>query len=55
MPANLENLEVTTGLEKSVFIGIPRKGNAKKCLNYHTVVIISHAIKVMLKIPQARH
>ena len=34
----------------SVFIPIPKKGNAKECLNYHTIVLISHANKVMLKI-----
>ena len=38
----------------SVFIPIPKKGNAKECLNYHTTVLISHASKVMLKILQAR-
>ena len=45
---------VATGLEKSVFIPIPKKGNAKECSNYRTVALISHASKVMLKIPQAR-
>ena len=38
----------------SVFIPIPKKGNAKECPNYHTIALISHANKVMLKIPQAR-
>ena len=38
----------------SVFIPIPKKGNAKKCSNYCTVALISHASKVMLKILQAR-
>ena len=38
----------------SVFIPIPREGNAKECTNYHTVTRISHASKVMLKIFQAR-
>ena len=38
----------------SVFITIPKKGNAKKCSNYHTMVLISHVRKVMLKILQAR-
>jgi len=37
----------------SVFISIPKEGNAKKCSNYHTIVLISHCIKVMLKILQA--
>ena len=38
----------------SVFIPIPKKGNAKECSNYHTTVLISHASKVMLKILRAR-
>ena len=38
----------------SVFIPIPKKGNAKECSNYHTIALISHASKVMLKIFQAR-
>ena len=38
----------------SVFIPIPKKGNAKECSNYHTIELISHASKVMLKILQAR-
>ena len=54
MPANLENSAVATGLEKSVFIPIPKKGNAKECSNYHTIALISHATKVMLKILQVR-
>ena len=40
--------------KRSVFIPIPEKGNAKECSNYHTVALISHASKVMLKILQAR-
>ena len=40
--------------KRSVFIPIPKKGNAKECSNYHTIVLISHASKVMLKIIQAR-
>ena len=40
--------------KRSVFIPIPKKDNAKKCSNYHTIAIISHASKVTLKIPQAR-
>ena len=39
---------------RSVFIPIPKKGNAKECSNYHTIALISHAGKVMLKILQAR-
>ena len=54
MPANLENSTVATGLEKSVFIPIPKKGNAKECSNYRTITFISHVSKVMLKILQAR-
>ena len=54
MPANLENSAVATGLEKSVFIPIPKKGNAKECSNYRTITLISHTSKVMLKILQAR-
>ena len=54
MPANLEDSAVATGLERSVFIPIPKKGNAKECSNYCTTVLISHARKVMLKILQAR-
>ena len=38
----------------SVSIPIPKKGNAKECSNYHTIALISHASKVMLKILQAR-
>ena len=38
----------------SVFIPIPKKGNAKECSNYHTIALISHTCKVMLKILQAR-
>ena len=39
---------------KAVFIPIPKKGNAKECSNYHTIVFTSHAAKVMLKILQGR-
>ena len=54
MPANLENSAVATGLKRSLFIPIPKKGNVKECSNYHTIALISHAAKVMLKILQAR-
>ena len=54
MPANLENSTVATGLQKVSFIPIPKKGNAKECLNYCTIALISHSSKVMLKILQAR-
>ena len=40
--------------KRSVFTPIPKTGNAKECLNYRTIVLISHASKVMLKILQAR-
>ena len=40
--------------KRSVFIPIPKKGNAKECSNYHTIALISHTSKVMLKILQAR-
>ena len=54
MPANLENSAMDTGLEKVIFIPIPKKGNTKECSNSHTVALISHASKVMLKTLQAR-
>src|SRR5574337_88676 len=53
MPENLKNSAVATGL-RVVFIPIPKKGNAKECSNYHTIALILHANKVMLKILQAR-
>ena len=49
MPANLEN---SADWKRSVFIPIPKKGNANECSNYPTIGIISHARKVMLKILQ---
>ena len=54
MPANLENSAVATGLGKSVFIPISKKDNAEECSNYHTIELISHTSKVMLKILQAK-
>ena len=54
MPSNLENSAVATGLEKVGFHSNSKEGNAKKCSNYHTIALISHASKVMLKILQAR-
>ena len=54
MPANLDNSAVATGLEKVSFIPISKKGNAKECSNYHTIALISHTSKVMVKILQAR-
>ena len=49
MPANLENSAVATGLEKVTF-----HSNTKECSNYHTILLISHASQVILKIFQAR-
>ena len=49
MPANWENSAVVTGLEKVSF-----HSNSKECSNYHTIALISHTSKVMLKILQAR-
>ena len=40
--------------KRSVFIPIPKKGNAKECTNYHTIALISHTSNVMLKILQAK-
>ena len=40
--------------KRSAFISIPKKGNAKECSNYHTIALISHSSKVVLKILQAR-
>ena len=54
MPANLENSAVATGLEKVSFYSIPKKGNPKECSIFHTVALILHASKVMLKILQVR-
>ena len=54
MPANLENSAVAIGLERSGFIPISKKGNAKEFSNYCTIALISQASKVMLKILQAR-
>ena len=54
MPANLENSAVTTGLEKVSFHFNPKKRQCQECSNYHTIALISHSSKVMLKILQAR-
>ena len=53
MPANLEHSEVATGLEEVSFHSKPKKGNAKECSNYHTIALVSHTSKVMLKILHA--
>ena len=50
----LKTEQWSQGWKKSVFIPIPKKGNAKEGLNYCTIALISHASKVMLKILQAR-
>ena len=52
MPASVENTAVATGLEKASFLPIPKKGNAKEFSNYHTIALIPHASKAMLKILQ---
>ena len=54
MSANLETQQWPQDWKRSVFIPISKKGNARDCTNYHTIVLISHASKVMLKILQAR-
>ena len=54
MSANLENLAMATGQENSIFILVPKKGNAKECSNCHTIGLISHASNAMLKVLQAR-
>ena len=54
MPANLEYSAVATGLGKVSFHSNPKETNAKECSNYHTIALVSHASKVMLKITQAR-
>ena len=54
MSENLENSVVAIGLKRSVFIPVPKKGNAKEASNYRTIVLISHTNKVMLKILQTR-
>ena len=54
MPPNLQNSAVATGLEKVSFHSNPKERHAKECSNYHTIALMSHASKVMLKILQAR-
>ena len=54
MPADLETHQWPKDWKRSVFIPIPKKGNAKEWSNYHTSALISHGSKVMLKILQAR-
>ena len=54
MPANLENSAVTTGLAKVSFHSISKESLCQRMLKLHTIVLISQASKVMLKILQAR-
>ena len=54
MSVNLETQQWPQDWKRSVFIPIPKKGDAKACSNYHTIALISHVSKVMLKILQGR-
>jgi len=54
MPGKLKTRQWLQDWKMSVFTPIPKKGNAKKCCNYHTIALISHSSKVMLKFLQAR-
>ena len=54
MPAIWKTEQWPQDWKRSIFIPIPKKGNAKECSNYCTITLISHASKVMLKILQAR-
>ena len=54
MSANWETQQWPQDWKRSVFIAIPKKGNAKKCSDYRTIALISHTSKVVLKILQAR-
>ena len=54
MPTNLENSAVATGLEKVSFHFNPKQRQCQSMFSYHTIALISHASKVMLKILQAR-
>ena len=54
MSANLETQQWPQDWKRSIFILISKKGNAKECSNYHTIALISHASRVMLKILQSR-
>ena len=53
MPAIWKTQKWPKDWKRSVFIPIPKKGNSKECSNYHTIAVISHTSKVMLKILQA--
>ena len=54
MPGNLKTQQWPQDWKRSVFIPVPKKGNAKECSNYRTISLISHTSKVMLKIRQVR-
>ena len=54
MPAKLETSAVATGLEKISFHSSPKWNDVNESSNYHTIALISHTSKVMLKILQAR-
>ena len=54
MPANLENSAVAAGWKRSVFIPVPKKGNAKEYSNYHTIALTSRVSKITPPILQAR-
>ena len=54
MPAHLENSAWLQDKKKSVFIPVPKKGNAKECSDYCTVALISHDSEIMLIILQVR-
>ena len=54
MPTNLENSAVATALEKISFHSNPKEKQCQKCSNYHTIALISHDSKVILKILQVR-
>ena len=54
MPANLENSAAAAGLEKVSFYSDLKEKQCKECSNYHTIALISHSRKVMLKILLAR-
>ena len=54
MPEHLENSAVTRGLEKVSFHSNPKEGQCQRCSDYYTIVFISYASKVMLKILPAK-
>ena len=54
MPATWKTQQWPQDWKRSIFIPIPKKGNAKECSNYHTIALISHTSKVVLKILQVR-